>query len=269
MGTTQPSASNGLGLSADELVVALERRELHVLYQPQFGARDEGVVAVEALLRWRHPRHGLVGPIAFLGLAEAHGLMGEITQFALDRACRDARAWTELGLAVNVSPSEFRDGELVSRVERILQSAAFPASRLVIEIVESTAFDDPAAAERQLAQLRALGIRTALDDFGTGHSSLLLLQRLSFDIVKIDKALIGAASAPRARTILRAIIDLAHELGMKVIAEGIETEEQRQILVAAGCDYLQGYLFSKPIEADEIAVMLGRAGFVPPASRPQ
>jgi EAL domain-containing protein (putative c-di-GMP-specific phosphodiesterase class I) len=185
--------------------------------------------------------------------------MHEITGFVLDRACGDAQAWPEIDIAVNVSPSEFGDGGMSSRIETILARAAFPAARLVVEIVESSAFDDPAAAGRQLERLHVLGIRTALDDFGIGHSSLLLLQRFSFDIVKIDKALIDAASTPRARTILRAIVDLAHELAMKVTAEGVETEDQRQFLVTAGCDYLQGYLLSKPVEADEITAMLARS----------
>jgi EAL domain-containing protein (putative c-di-GMP-specific phosphodiesterase class I) len=265
----QPPATNDLGLSASELVEALARRELHVVYQPQFGGADGGVVGVEALLRWQHRLRGLLGPMAFLGLAEAHGLMPKITEFVLERACRDAHAWPKISLAVNVSPSEFNNGGIVSCVEQVLARTAFPASRLVIEIVESSAFGDLAAAGEQLAQLRALGIRAALDDFGIGHSSLLLLQRLSFDIVKIDKALIDAASSPRACTILRRIINLAHELGMKVTAEGVETEEQRQFLAAAGCDYLQGYLFSKPIEAEEITGMLARSALVSRASSPQ
>ncbi len=255
----QAPAIAGTTFSVDDLGGALERRELHVLYQPVFDAVEGSIVAVEALLRWRHPQFGLLAPVPLIEFAAVHGRMPEITEFVLDHACREASAWPSLALAINVSPDEFGDGGLGPRVAGALARTGFPASRLVIEIVESSAFSNPAMADAELDKLRSLGVRAALDDFGSGHSSLLLLQKLSFDIVKIDKALIDAVAEARAAKVVRSIVDLAHGLGAKVTAEGVETEEQRRMLVAAGCDFLQGYLLSRPVEADRIRALLAAA----------
>jgi EAL domain-containing protein (putative c-di-GMP-specific phosphodiesterase class I) len=248
----QLSAIPASPISLDELARALDLGELHVVYQPQFGVSTQRFVAAEALVRWQHPGRGLLPPSAFIELAETGGLMSKITEFVLGRACRDAVTWPPIDVAVNISPVEFSDSRMVSRIEQVLRRSGFPASRLVIEIVESAAFGDPVMAGAQMHDLRSLGIRMALDDFGTGHSSLPLLQKLPFDVVKIDKSFIDALPAPDAAAIVLTMISLVHGLGMQVTGEGVETAEQERFLTAAKCDYLQGYLFSRPIEAEQI-----------------
>jgi len=255
--------SDGQKISPDELAGALARRELSLVYQLQYGVAERRYVAVEALLRWRHPQHGQVSPASFIALAEAHGLMQAVTDFVLWRACRDAAAWPSLDVAVNVSPVEFGGHGILARVKDALAQAAFPAERLVIEIIESSGFADPAAAGAELRELQACGIRIALDDFGTGHSSLLLQQGQSFDIVKIDKALVDAIETPRAQRIVRSIVELVHGLAMKVTAEGVETQDQQRILAQIGCDQLQGFFFARPVEASGVAALIAAAP--PPA----
>jgi diguanylate cyclase len=249
--------------SKSELARALDRQEMKVLFQPQMTADGKSVACAEALVRWDHPEKGKIGPVDFVAEAERCGLIDTLGLYVLEHACHAARAW-RIPIAVNISPTHFARASFVADVERVLAMLWFPPSRLEIEIVESAAFDDPARARSQIDALHKLGARVSMDDFGTGYSSLSLLQNLSFDKVKIDKSFVAAIPATRSVAILHAMIALVRALGMKVTAEGVETVEQQRFLKAAGCHYLQGYLFSRPVPAAEITALLDRT---PPAPR--
>jgi len=246
-------------VSLDALKRALDLDELRVFYQPQFALDVGGYSSIEALVRWRHPTRGLLGPAAFLGLAESAGLMSQVTDFVLAKACRDAANWPGIAVAVNISPAEFNDALLASRLERALGRWGFPPERLVVEIVESAGLGDPVRAIAVARELRSMGVRLAIDDFGVGFSSLSLLRRIPFDLVKIDKSFVDAIPEPRSTAIIRSIIGLAHTLGAKVVGEGVETQDQARFLNGAQCDYLQGFLFSRPIEASDVATKLSES----------
>ncbi|MFO1114209.1 MAG: EAL domain-containing protein [Beijerinckiaceae bacterium] len=252
--------------SRADLAGALDRRELTLVYQPQMTADGKTMASVEALVRWDHPTLGRVPPGEFVSLVERSGLIDQLGLYVLEHACRDAQGWGSLRVAVNISPTHFAKPSFVQDVARVLDAVWFPADRLEIEIVESAAFDNPEFAKAQIEQLHKLGAHVSMDDFGTGYSSLSLLQRLPFDKVKIDKSFVDGIPATRSVAILHAMIALVRALGMKVTAEGIETTEQQRFLKAAGCHYLQGYLFSRPVEAAEIAAMLTSAPVAPRAS---
>lgn len=241
-----------------DLTRAIDRRELAVVYQPQMTADGQSVASVEALVRWDRPEVGRVGPGDFVALAERTGLIDALGLYVLERACSDARAWPHIAVAVNISPTHFAKDTFVEDLEKTLAATWFPADRLEIEIVESAAFDNPALARSQIDKLHKLGARVSMDDFGTGYSSLSLLQSLPFDKVKIDKSFVDGIPATRSVAILHAIIALVRALGMKVTAEGIETVEQQRFLKAAGCHFLQGYLFSRPVAAQQITELLAK-----------
>ncbi|MFO1134458.1 MAG: EAL domain-containing protein [Rhodoblastus sp.] len=245
-------------ISRPDLMRAIDRRELSVVFQPQLTADAQSVASVEALLRWRRPDGAFVSAEGFVELAERAGLIDLLGLYVLEQACTAARAWPRILLAVNISPTHFAKPGFVDDVARVLDATWFPPERLEIEIVESAAFADPDFARKQMDRLHALGARVAMDDFGTGYSSLSLLQRLPFDKVKIDKSFVDGIPNTKSVAILHAMIALVRALGMKVTAEGVETVEQQRFLKAAGCHYLQGFLYARPLAAEDLPDFLER-----------
>jgi diguanylate cyclase (GGDEF)-like protein/PAS domain S-box-containing protein len=247
---------------------AFERRELVVHYQPLVGAARGAVVGVEALVRWQHPEHGLMLPAMFIPLAEETGMIVVIGHFVIAEACRQLRQWRAAGLpplrvAVNLCARELVDERLVAVVADALTAADMPPEALELEITETVMMRDVAATARILEQLKAVGVRVALDDFGMGYSSLSQLGALPIQTLKIDRSFVnGMASKPSDAAIVTAVIGLGHELGMKVLAEGIETKEQHAALRRLGCDELQGFYFGRPSPAAEAEALI-RKGKLP------
>jgi EAL domain-containing protein (putative c-di-GMP-specific phosphodiesterase class I) len=213
-------------------------------------------------MRWQHPRRGLVSPGEFIPLAEETGLIVPMGEWVLETACRQARAWRDAGypdlrMAVNLSPRQFRQPLLADTVRRALQNAGLPAENLELEITESVAMDDPAQSRRIMHELKAIGVSLAVDDFGTGHSSLGYLSNFPIDYLKIDQSFVrGTPANAENAVIVRTVIALAHNLSLEVIAEGIETDEQRDFLQSEGCEEAQGFLFGRPQPADETLRLL-------------
>ena len=236
-----------------DLLQAIKSDELRAAYQPIVNASGDTVVGVEALARWTHPTHGEIPPSRFIPIAEHSGLIIELGEWMLRRACLDGRNWPGLTLSVNVSPLQFRRSDYVEVVERILTETDFDANRLELELTESTLLGNLETAELSMLRLKAIGVRFALDDFGTGYSSLLYLRRFPFDKLKIDSSFVRSIEkAPDAAAIVHAVVSLGRGLGMKVTAEGVETAEQHLFLRAAGVHSMQGFRFGKPGTASEI-----------------
>jgi diguanylate cyclase (GGDEF)-like protein len=251
-------ASDQLELQND-LRLAIERHELALFYQPKVDARTREMTGVEALVRWTHPGRGAVGPAELIAVAERFGLIGAIGQWVIDAACRQARAWEEQGLrirvAVNLSAHQLRQDDLVSRIRQAFEAHKVDASLFTFEITESVAMEDTQATLRSFAQLARAGVSLAIDDFGTGHSSLAYLRTLPAQQLKIDRSFIGDLGlSGDAMAVVDAVIRLAHALGLRVVAEGVETERQCQILTTLGCDEFQGYLFARPMDAERVAL---------------
>jgi diguanylate cyclase (GGDEF)-like protein len=242
----------------EELRLAIERKELTLYFQPIVDLESGELVAEEALVRWEHPRRGLVGPSEFVPLAEETGLILSLGQYVLDSASRQAYAWQvqraqpgaigpEVAVHVNLSAVELRDPQLIDRVRSTLRRTGVDPRRLVFEVTETLLLDEPDRAQATIAELRALGVRFALDDFGTGYSSLSYLHTLPLDMLKIAKSFVdGLARGGREASFVRMIIELAHTLGVSVVAEGIETQEQAAALVSLECDYGQGFYLGRP-----------------------
>ena len=248
-------------LVEQELREAIEKGELNVLYQPIVNASGEKVVGVEALARWTHPQRGLILPGEFIPIAEHSGLIIELGDYVLRRACIDGASWPGLTVAVNVSPLQFRQIDFVSVVERILGETGFDPTRLELELTESTLIGNVESAESAMIRLKALGVRLALDDFGTGYSSLQYLRRFPFDKLKIDRSFVlSIEKTADAAAIVHAVVSLGRGLGMKVTAEGVETAEQHLFLRAAGVHFMQGYRFGKPMTAADITARLAVPG---------
>jgi diguanylate cyclase (GGDEF)-like protein len=240
---------------------AIENGGLHLAYQPVVNNSGEKTVGVEALARWTHPERGDIPPGEFIPVAEDSGLITALGEWVLRRACLDGKAWPEITVAVNVSPLQFRRTDFVEMVKRTLAETQFDASRLELEVTESTFLGNVATAEAAMQQLKSLGVRLALDDFGTGYSSLLYLRRFPFDKLKIDQSFTASIEkAADAAAIVHAIVSLGRGLGMKVTAEGVETAEQHLFLRAAGVHTMQGYRFGKPMSAAAISVRLATSG---------
>ena len=238
---------------------ALDRHELQLYYQPKIDAGTLQVTAAEALLRWQHPRRGMISPSVFVPLAERHGLIASIGLWVIEEACRQAAEWREAGLrmriAVNISGHQLRRDDLVDQIEASLRRHGIPPHRLTCEITESVAMEDTAVTREAFERLRRAGLHVSIDDFGTGHSSLATLRRLPAAELKIDRAFVtDLGQSEQARSIVRAVVQMAHSLQLRVVAEGVETEEQRDELVHLGCDELQGYLFAKPMAAASLAM---------------
>lgn len=233
---------------------AIARSKLDVVYQPQTTIDGTTVLSVEALLRWTDPEMGAISPATFVPIAEETGLINDLGLYVLRRACRDAAAWPHLGLAVNVSPTQFRHPRFIEDLRDTLEACNFEPSRLEIEVTESVFADNDNDILKILTQVQDMGVRVALDDFGVGYSSLSYLRRFPFDTLKIDRSFIADLEvAPHAHAILSTIIDLGEALGMKVVAEGIETRQQAVILQRTNCDRLQGFYLSRPIPPSAIA----------------
>jgi EAL domain-containing protein (putative c-di-GMP-specific phosphodiesterase class I) len=250
-----------LGMESD-LHRALELGHFVLDFQPQIDSFDGRVVGVEALLRWRDPERGLISPGEFIPLAEETGLMLPIGEWVLDAACRQAMDWHSAGqgvrMAVNISPRQFEQQDIVGLVRRTLNETDLPADLLEIEITESMAIQSPDRTIALLNGLKQLGVRVALDDFGTGYSSLSHLVRLPIDTVKIDRSFVMNLEEAREHIVVAtSVIALGHQLGLTVVAEGVETHEQAAFLGNESCDILQGFLFSKPVTAEKCADLIG------------
>lgn len=245
-----------------ELRHAAEREEFVVYYQPQVELRSLRVVGAEALVRWQHPQRGLLGPGVFLAVASDSGLIREMDEWVLRTVCRQSRVWQQRGLtptriSVNVSNSLFHGHTLVKAVEEALRETGLSPAWLELELTETVAMRNGEASITMLRDLKAMGMQLAVDDFGTGYSSLSFLQRLPIDMVKIDQSFVREISGQAGPVpIVRAIIAMAHSLQLQVLAEGVEEEAQRTILLAEGCDQAQGYLFGRPMPAEEFAKLL-------------
>jgi len=235
--------------------LAAQGFELH--YQPIIKAEGGATVGVEALLRWNHSTRGYVPPSLFVPVAEEAGLMDRLGEFALRRAIADAARWPALYVAVNLSPLQVRDRAFIDLVASVLSETGFEPSRLVLEMTESVLIDKPEETTARLQELRALGVRLALDDFGSGYSSLSYLQKLPFDKLKIDRSFVaGLNRSANGGVIIQAVVTLGRALGMEIVIEGVETDEQRVLLRLAGCNEMQGYLFARPGPGDEIDRLL-------------
>lgn len=231
----------------DDLRQAIEADQLVLYYQPIVAADTGKTVAVEALVRWMHPTDGLIPPDKFIGIAEERGLISALGDWVLRRACLDSVAWPHLTVSVNVSPVQFRQRDYVKNVGRILAETGMDPTRLELELTEGVVIDDADQAESAMIELRAMGVRLALDDFGVGYSSLIYLRRFAFDKIKIDRSFLESMEATGESAILvHSIVHLGRALGLQVVAEGVETEEQRRFLQAVGCHQLQGYYFARP-----------------------
>ncbi|ATG74838.1 diguanylate cyclase [Zobellella denitrificans] len=238
---------------------ALERGEIDVHFQPKVD-REGRPLSFEALVRWHSPEFGAISPAVFIPIAEDTGQIEPITEFVLARACRLACAWPrELAVAVNLSPRLFHSGGLCRRVERALALSGLAPHRLELELTEGILMEKNMRAVEQLQALKALGVRLAVDDFGTGYSSLAYLRRFPLDILKVDKSFVGNCRPDASDAILvRAISSLGRELGLTVVAEGVETQAQWDFLRQAGCDEFQGYLFARPLPAEQTHAWLAR-----------
>jgi len=247
-----------------DLRYAIEREEFRNYYQPIISLESGRIVGFEALLRWQHPTRGLVGPNEFIPVAEETGLIRQMGWWALAEACRQLAEWRKLGpeygaltMSVNLSVKQFPQPQFAEKVDALLQELGLPDGSLKLEITESSLITDPVAAVTLLSKLKALGVRLAIDDFGTGYSSLSYLHRFPLDTLKIDRSFTSAmGSGQKEENIISAIMPLARSLGMDVVAEGVETEEQLVFLKEVECKYAQGFYFSKPIPAEEAQKLL-------------
>jgi diguanylate cyclase (GGDEF)-like protein/PAS domain S-box-containing protein len=255
------AAQQRLQLEGD-LRHAVERSELTLQYQPQLDLRSGAIVGFEALVRWRHPQRGMLPPSEFIPAAEEAGLIGPIGEWVLRAACAQAVAWLESGhaqmqVAVNCSAKQFQDDGFVAIVERILRESGMPAQRLELEITESIVIQHSEEVNARFRALGDMGVRISIDDFGTGYSSLSYLKRLSIHQLKIDQSFVrDIGKDANDGAIVSAIVTIAHSLGLDVVAEGVETAAQLAFLRAVGCDTAQGYLFSRPLPAEDFGRLL-------------
>jgi diguanylate cyclase (GGDEF)-like protein/PAS domain S-box-containing protein len=253
---------------------ALQREEFRIFYQPIVATETRQVRGFEALVRWEHPEHGLLSPVRFMQVAEDTGLVIPIDQWVLRESCTQLRLWQQefpmnplLSISVNLSGKQFAHPDLCDKVRHLLDETGVIPLSVKLEITESSLVENPDAAAQILRQLKELGVRISLDDFGTGYSSLSYLHRFPIDVLKIDRSFVNRMSVSKNSEIVRTIITLAINLGMEVIAEGVETEEQVAHLASMRCDYVQGYLFSQPMSRDAVHELLSIT--YPKNQRPQ
>jgi diguanylate cyclase (GGDEF)-like protein len=243
---------------AFELRRALERGEFGLAYQPKYDLGSGKRCGAEALLRWWHPDCGVVSPAEFIPVLEDTGLIVQVGEWVIRRACEDLKSWIAAGveplpIAVNLSARQFRQPDLHERIERIVASAGVDPRMIELEITESELMQDPEHAIRTMRALSENGMRIAIDDFGTGYSSLAYLTRLPVKALKIDRSFVADAFNGHAdRAIVRTIIQMAHQLGFTVVAEGVETDRQAEFLRQSGCEQAQGFLFSRPLSAADL-----------------
>jgi diguanylate cyclase (GGDEF)-like protein len=249
-------ASEQLELQTD-LRQAIDRGQLALHYQPKIDGTRGQISGVEALLRWTHPKHGMVSPLVFIALAERFGLIGRLGNWVINEACRQMAEWARSGLrmrvAINLSVHQLRESGLAERIEHALLFHGLDASQLLCEITESVAMEDIKATQRTFDGLARIGVYLSIDDFGTGYSSLNYLRQLPAQQLKIDRSFVNdLETSEDARAVVSAVVSLAHALGLRVVAEGVETEGQRDILLAMDCDELQGFYFARPMPADSL-----------------
>jgi len=258
-------------LMESDLRVALEGGQLRVVFQPSVNASSEAVTGFEALVRWDHPEHGPVSPVLFIPLAEEIGLINEIGEWVMKTACEEASKWpAEVSVAVNLSPVQFRSHSLPATVRAVLSETGLSAKRLELEITEGVFLSNDEHVHEMIGNLKKIGVKLALDDFGTGYSSLSYLQRVPFDKIKIDRSFVTGASDPTGRNaaLIRAMVGLAADLKMQTTAEGVETQEELQLVRDLGCSLVQGYIFGKPMPADEALELANRGAATLPAQYP-
>jgi len=249
-------ASEQLSLQND-LRHAIELGQLQLYYQPKVDGRLGQIRGVEALLRWNHAERGMISPAVFIPIAERFGLIGSIGRWVIDEACRQMAEWADdsvrMRVAINLSVYQLREDDLVQRIEAALARHGIDPSQLLCEITESVAMEDIKATQRAFEGLERIGVYLSIDDFGTGYSSLSYLRQLPARQLKIDRSFVNdLALSADARAVVDAVVRLAHALGLKVVAEGVETSEQRDILIALGCDELQGFYFARPMPAQTL-----------------
>jgi EAL domain-containing protein (putative c-di-GMP-specific phosphodiesterase class I) len=245
-----------------ELKHAVEKQEWLVHYQPVISLANGNIVGVEALVRWNHPKRGIVPPAEFITVAEESGLIIQIGEYVLQEACRQAKVWREAGypnfwVSVNLSARQFQDTNLLNTVEQILGETGLPGNCLRLEVTETVAMKDIEYSVKILKELGRLGIHLSLDDFGNGYSSLGYLKRFPLKSLKIDRSFIrDLVIDSSSEAITAAIISLGHTLNLEVVAEGVETEEQLAFLKSQICDEIQGFLFSRPMPGNELSQVL-------------
>jgi diguanylate cyclase (GGDEF)-like protein len=242
---------------AKELRQALDEKTLNVVYQPIVDARTLRIRAVEALVRWPTSAEKPIGPDVFIPVAEEYGLIGELGRYVMETACRQAAAWKDVTVCINVSPLQFKDVNFPEEVERILKDTGMDGRRVELEVTEGSIIENTDRATASISRLHAMQVRVSLDDFGSGFSSIGHLRKLNFDNVKLDRSLVkDVLTSPQALLLLRATITMAEALNLPTTAEGIENQEEIALLRLAGCRQLQGYLFSRPISADAMTARL-------------
>jgi diguanylate cyclase (GGDEF)-like protein len=239
------------------LTAAMENQELELHYQPIISGKTRAIVGVEALLRWRHSTHADLSPATFVHIAENAGLIPAIGEWVLDQAMRDAKRWPELQIAVNLSPVQLRHTNLVTSLRELIIKHDLKPDRFVLEVTEGVLLEATDHIKSVLEAIREMGFRIALDDFGTGYSSLSYLCNFHFDKIKIDRSFVSNMSkAVNSKTIVKSVVTLGRQLGMDIVAEGVETESEAAMMTQFGCTELQGFYFSEPIEADKMAGLL-------------
>ena len=249
-----------------DLRSAIANNELELYYQPQAHIDGE-ITGFEALVRWHHPRQGMVPPSTFIPLAEESGIIIALGEWVLRTACREAASWPRpLQIAINLSPVQFQHGDLAKLVHSILLETGLSPGRLELEITEGVLIGDFSRALSILRRLKNLGVRIAMDDFGTGYSSLSYLQSFPFDKIKIDQSFIAnLTNNPQSAAIIRAVIGLGHGLELPVVAEGVETQEQLVFLAKSSCSGIQGYFIGRPQPIAHYAEVVGRRVAAKPA----
>jgi EAL domain-containing protein (putative c-di-GMP-specific phosphodiesterase class I) len=247
-----------------DLPLALQSGQLYLHYQPKFHMKDRGVSGVEALVRWKHPEFGTISPAEFVPIAERTGASGALTHWVLHTALLQLAAWQRQGLridmAVNLSAADILDPGMLQFILSALRDTQVQPGSLTLEITESVLLHEPETARRNIELLRIAGVRFSVDDFGTGYSSLSQLRELAADELKIDQSFVRhLTEGGEHAAVIRAIIELAHGLGLRTVAEGVEQEAQWRLLSELGCDCAQGYLMGRPQPADELAPLLETA----------
>lgn len=267
---------------AGELEAALRHDEFELHYQPQYSNLTKGVIGFEALIRWNHPVEGMISPAKFIPLAESNGMIVRIGHWSIREACSQVASWRahfdrDYTVAVNLSAAQFADGDLISVVRSALESNSLHGSALELEITESLMMRDPVAANFVITDLKAMGVKISMDDFGTGYSSLAYITNFDIDAIKIDQSFVrDMQTNSKNRDIIRMVIGMGDSLGCHVIAEGVETREQFEMLKRMRCHSVQGYLLSKPIRAADTMTFLAtthscaveQAPFAQPALSP-
>lgn len=248
-----------------EIRLAIQNEEWVLLYQPKLDVKTKSIIGVEALIRWQHPTRGLLSPFEFINFAEQRGMIVEIGDWVIKTACRQIKEWAKLGytdcsIAVNLSAVQIRQDDFVAKIFKILAETSIPPRLLELEVTESTLINNLDVALASLKRLNSRGIVIAIDDFGTGYSSLAYLKNLPINTLKIDRIFIkDICNDDNDKQIVKALISMAHSMGMIVVAEGVEEANQYNLLVQLACDEIQGYLLSKPISANELTDMLGKS----------